>query len=267
MTIDSALTDIFKKKFFSDLKFPIVINSKFTIIFPKYQEKNFLEKWFVIQRILRFYNIDSGLDLKKGEVMVSTTNQTSDPYSILNARDFLKLISRGVPIHQAAQIFDEHVFCDIIKISGFIRNKKFFLNRRKRMIGNNGSTVKVIELLTKSYILVQGNTVSCMGNFKNIKLCRKIVEDCMKNIHPYVNIRGLILKKKLFKSLTMKNKSWNTMLPLKSIEINNGRKLKLQLTQKKEKKDQDFFYLKNNAKNPYGKVKFLEKRQDFVFFK
>ena len=162
--------------------------SKFSITFPKYQEKNLMEKLFIIQRILRFYNINVDLKLKKCEIIISTTNQTTDPYSILNARDFLKLISRGVPIHQAAQIFDEHVFCDIIKISGFIRNKKIFLNRRKRIIGNNGSTVKVIELLTKSYILVQGNTVSCMGNFKNIKLCRKIIEDCMQNIHPYVQL-------------------------------------------------------------------------------
>eukprot|EP00802_Teleaulax_amphioxeia_P011380 Tamp_11412.p1 GENE.Tamp_11412~~Tamp_11412.p1 ORF type:complete len:266 (+),score=17.53 Tamp_11412:713-1510(+) len=265
MTIDSNLTGIFKKKFFSNLKYPIIIKSKFTIIFPKYQEKNLLEKWSVIHRILRFYNIDTDFSIKKGEIIISTTKRTSDPYSILNARDFLKLISRGVPIHQAAQIFDEHVFCDIVKISGFIRNKKIFLNRRKRMIGNNGSTVKVIELLTKSYILVQGNTVSCMGNFKNIKLCRKIIEDCMKNIHPYVNIRDLILRKKLFKSSMMKNKSWNTMLPLKSIENSNDRKLKIQMTQKNQNKDKDFFYLKNYTKKQYEKPKFLEKRQNFIF--
>ena len=253
----------FKKNFFSTLKFPIVMISNFSIIFPKYQVKNLIEKFFIIQRILRFYNIKVDFKLKKCEFIISTTNQTTDPYSILNARDFLKLISRGVPIHQAAQIFDEHVFCDIIKISGFIRNKKIFLNRRKRIIGNNGSTVKVIELLTKSYILVQGNTVSCMGNFKNIKLCRKIIEDCMQNIHPYIHVRSLILRKKLMKSFTLKNKTWTSILPLKSNKIDNDKKLKIYTGKRKTEKNKNFCYLKNSVYNS----KFLENRQGFIFFK
>ena len=235
--------------------------SKFSITFPKYQEKNLMEKLFIIQRILRFYNINVDLKLKKCEIIISTTNQTTDPYSILNARDFLKLISRGVPIHQAAQIFDEHVFCDIIKISGFIRNKKIFLNRRKRIIGNNGSTVKVIELLTKSYILVQGNTVSCMGNFKNIKFCRKIIEDCMQNIHPYFHVRNLILRKKLIKSFTLKNKTWNSILPLKSNKIDKDKKLEIYTTKRKIEKNKNFCFLKNSLLVP----KFLENRQGFCF--
>ena len=260
--IKSNLKQKFKKNFFSNLKFPIMMISKFSITFPKYQEKNLTEKCFIIQRILRFYNIKVDFKLKKSEIIISTTKQTTDPYSILNARDFLKLISRGVPIHQAAQIFDEHVFCDIIKISGFIRNKKIFLNRRKRIIGNNGSTVKVIELLTKSYILVQGNTVSCMGNFKNIKFCRKIIEDCMQNIHPYFHVRNLILRKKLIKSFTLKNKTWNSILPLKSNKIDKDKKLKIYTVKRKTEKNRNFCYIKNSLYKP----KFLEYRRGFSFY-
>ena len=258
--------DIFKKKFFSQLIEPLVINSKFSIIFPRYQEKNLIEKWFIIKRILRFYYLETILNLKKGIIEISTTNKTMDPYSLINGRDFLKLLSRGVPIHHAAKIFNEDVSCDIIKISSFTQSKKIFLSRRKRLVGNNGSTVKAIEILTKSYILVQGNTVSCIGNFKNIKICRKIIEDCMENIHPFIHIRGLLIKKKLLKSPTLKHASWEEFLPL---ETRNKKiffiEKKILQPRKIQKEGVIFSPIQNSSRHFVSGNKHLEERVDFNF--
>ncbi len=156
-------------------------------------------------RSFRHKGIACTLDLVHGSMSVRTTRKTYDPYIILKARDMIKLLARGVAVNQAIKIMDDGVACDIIKIGNLVRNKERFVKRRQRIIGPDGSTLKVcdlhvpysylstssqaIELLTQCYVLVQGSTVSVMGPYKSLKEVRRIVLDCMKNIHPIYRIK------------------------------------------------------------------------------
>lgn len=187
--------------------------SSFETLFPKYREEYLREIWPEVSKALGSHHIECVLNLVEGSMSVKTTKKTFDPMAILNARDMLKLLSRSVPLPQAVKILQDDIFCEVMKIDGFTNNKERFAKRRQRLIGPSGNTLKALELLTDCYILVQGNTVSMMGPFKGLKVLRRVVEDCMKNIHPIYHIKELMIKKELEKRPELAEENWDRFLP------------------------------------------------------
>lgn len=187
--------------------------SSFATLFPKYRETYLREVWPSVTRALKDQGVACELNLVEGSMTVRTTRKTFDPYVIIKARDLIKLLSRSVPAPQALKILQDDVQCDVVKIGGLVRNKERYVKRRQRLMGPNGSTLKAIEMLTGCYVLVQGNTVSCMGGWKGLKTVRKIIEDCMKNMHPIYHIKELMIKRELAKDPALANQSWDRFLP------------------------------------------------------
>jgi ribosomal RNA assembly protein len=145
---------------------------------------------------------------------VRTTKRTSDPYIIIKARDMIKLLARSLPVAQAVKVLQDDWQSDIVKIGGSVRNKQRFVKRRQRLLGPDNSTLKALELLTGCYILVQGNTVSTMGNsWQGLKTARRVVVDCMNNVHPVYHLKRLMIQRELAKDPKLANEDWSRFLP------------------------------------------------------
>ncbi|KAI0117228.1 eukaryotic type KH-domain (KH-domain type I) [Daldinia grandis] len=187
--------------------------SSFAVLFPRYREVYLKEAWPGVTQALQQQGIACTLDLVEGCMTVKTTRKTYDPAAILKARDLIKLLARSVPAPQALKILQDDMACDIIKIRNLVRNKDKFIKRRQRILGPNGQTLKALELLTQTYILVQGNTVSALGPYKGLKEVRRVVEDCMANIHPIYQIKELMIKRELAKDPELAHENWERFLP------------------------------------------------------
>ncbi|KAH8086088.1 hypothetical protein JL720_7288 [Aureococcus anophagefferens] len=167
--------------------------SSFATLFPRYREGYIREAWPIVTRTLGKVGVACELNLIEGSMTVATTRKTSDPY--------------------AMKILDDGVHCDVIKIGGLVRNRDRFVRRRQRLVGPDGATLKALELLTECYVLVQGNTVACMGGIKGLKTCRKVVEECFRNVHPIYNIKILMIKRELANDPELKEEDWERFLP------------------------------------------------------
>ncbi|CAH8580321.1 unnamed protein product [Dicrocoelium dendriticum] len=151
----------------------------------------------------------------------------------MEARDVTRLLARSVPFEQAIRVLRDDVFADIIEVN--LTNRERFIKRRNRLIGYEAETLKALELCTNCYIVIQGKTVSAVGQYEDLKQVRNIVLGCIyDNIHPAYSIKRLLIIKKLKADPTKQNISWDRFLPKLKKKVLSRRRKPHKIRKKKE---------------------------------
>lgn len=207
--------------------------SSYITLFPKYREKYIREIWPALKKVMLEHHIRAELDLVQSSMEVRTTPKTYDPFIILKARDVTRLLARSVPFEQAIRVLRDDVFADIIEVN--LTNRERFIKRRNRLIGYEAETLKALELCTNCYIVIQGKTVSAVGQYEDLKQVRNIVLGCIyDNIHPAYSIKRLLIIKKLKADPTKQNISWDRFLPKLKKKVLSRRRKPHKIRKKKE---------------------------------
>ena len=70
-----------------DLPAPLLEESSFATLFPKYREQYLREVWPVVTKVLDGHGVGCELNLIEGSMTVRTTRKTRDPFVVVKARD------------------------------------------------------------------------------------------------------------------------------------------------------------------------------------
>ncbi|EJW04243.1 hypothetical protein EDEG_01475 [Edhazardia aedis USNM 41457] len=208
-----------------DYKDEFTEQSEFTVVFPDWRKQYIKDKQEKIEELLTEKKLKLEVNYEDKILKVLTTNKTRDPYIIIKGRDFINLISRGAVFEEATKIFNDNVFCEVINIKQLAKssNKAVFQNRKHRLEGKNGDTIKALQLLTKTYITMEGKSLCVVGKYKGINEVSDIVEKVFQNQHPVYLLKRLLAKRELENDKEIKDQDWTRLLPEVRSKMKNTR--------------------------------------------
>jgi len=107
---------------------------------------------------------------------------------VMNAENIVKAIGRGFNPDDAFRLLDENNTLCVIPLPGNKRNRARI---KARVIGTNGSAKRKLEDMTNCIISVYGKTISIIGDYDSVLLCKEAIEKFIsgskhKNVYQFI---------------------------------------------------------------------------------
>lgn len=128
----------------------------------------------VKKRIEKTLKVVLEVDSSHGEISIKPA--TSDPSTIMKAKNVVLAIGRGFNPEIAFKLADDQYTLDIISLREYLgKSKKAIIRIKGRVIGKNGKAKEYIEEATNCKIAVYGHTVAIIGKMPDIMAAREAV--------------------------------------------------------------------------------------------
>ena len=116
-----------------------------------------------------------------GVIDIAPRADSSDPTTILRARDVVLAIGRGFSPERAFKLVDDDVVLDVIDLREILgKNDREIARLKGRVIGRDGKIRRLIEEMTNAKISVYGHTISMLGDYETVTAAREAIELLLK---------------------------------------------------------------------------------------
>ncbi|HKM75918.1 MAG TPA: KH domain-containing protein [Candidatus Bathyarchaeia archaeon] len=116
-----------------------------------------------------------------GVIDIVPRADSSDPTTILRARDVVLAIGRGFSPERAFKLVDDDVVLDVIDLREILgKNDREIARLKGRVIGRDGKIRRLIEEMTNAKISVYGHTISMLGDYETVTAAREAIELLLK---------------------------------------------------------------------------------------
>ncbi|KYK20491.1 hypothetical protein AYK21_06165 [Thermoplasmatales archaeon SG8-52-2] len=116
------------------------------------------------------------IDSKAGEVVIDD-HELKDPLIVLKIENIIKAIGRGFSPDKAMILLDDEADFFVFNLYDYVGKKESHVTRLKsRVIGKEGKTKRVLEVLTDAKISVYGHTVSVISDIIKMNILKKSID-------------------------------------------------------------------------------------------
>lgn len=197
----------------NDFKDQFLEKSRFKLLFSHVASDILKRDESQIKQIMKGKKVKYEVEYEYRTINIRTTTKTRDPFIVIDCRDFVQLIIRGVPLDEAKKIFIDENTHLIFNLQSATSDKKVMINRRNRLIGPNQSVINGLRMSTGCFIQVEKKSVCVIGSYKQVLVVEEFIKKAMSNFHPVHLLKQLVAKNECKTDKEKTDMNWTNFIP------------------------------------------------------